>query len=132
MTARAQGTFTVKSWDENAYKELAGNAKLTKARMTFSFAGDMEAECTSDTLMCYRDDGTAVYTGLDQMTGQLAGQSGSFVLRTEGAYEGGGARTTWQVIEGSGTGELTGLRGAGSAVSANAPGGTFSLDYDLG
>ena len=77
MTAHAEGTFTVKSWDENTYEELEGNAKLTKARMVFSYAGDLEAEGTSDTLMCYLDDGTAVYTGLDLMTGQLGGRSGS-------------------------------------------------------
>jgi hypothetical protein len=132
MTARAEGTFTVKSWDENTYEELSGNAKLTRARMVFSYAGELAAEGTSDTLMCYRDDGTAVYTGLDLMTGQLAGRSGSFVLRSEGAYEGGEAKTTWQIIERSGTGELAGLRGTGTAVSGGAAGGTFSLDYDLG
>lgn len=132
MAAHAQGTFTVKSWDENTYEELTGNAKLTKARMVFSYAGDLEAEGTSDTLMCYLHDGTAVYTGLDRMTGRIGGRSGSFILRSGGAYEGGEAKTTWQIVEGSGTGELAGLRGAGSAVSSGAPGGTFSLDYDLG
>ena len=116
MTARAQGTFTVKSWDENTYEELEGNAKLTKARMVFSYAGDLEAEGTSDTLMCYLDDGTAVYTGLDLMTGQL----------------GGPAKTSWHIVEGSGTGELAGLRGSGTSVASSAPPGTFSLDYDLG
>jgi Protein of unknown function (DUF3224) len=131
MTAYAQGTFTVKSWDENTYEELPGNAKLTKARMVFSYAGDLEAEGTSDTLMCYRDDGTAVYTGLDLMTGQLGGRSGTFVLRSDGAYEGGEAKTSWHIIEGSGTGELTGLRGTGRSVASSTPGGTFSLDYDL-
>jgi hypothetical protein len=131
MTAHAQGTFTVKSWDENTYEELPGNAKLTRARMVFSYAGGLEAEGTSDTLMCYRDDGTAVYTGLDLMTGQLGGRSGTFVLRSEGAYEGGTAKTSWHIIEGSGTGELSGLRGSGSSESSSAPPGAFSLDYDL-
>jgi hypothetical protein len=132
MTARAQGTFTVKSWDENTYEELEGNAKLTKARMVFSYAGDLEAEGISDTLMCYRDDGTAVYTGLDLMTGQLGGRSGTFVLRSEGGYEGGAAKTSWHIVEGSGTGELAGLRGTGSSAASSSPPGTFSLDYDLG
>ena len=132
MTAHAEGTFTVKSWDENTYEELEGNAKLTKARMVFSYAGDLEAEGTSDTLMCYLDDGTAVYTGLDLMTGQLGGRSGTFVLRSEGAFEGGAAKTSWHIVEGSGTGELAGLRGSGSSVASSAPPGTFSLDYDLG
>jgi hypothetical protein len=59
--------------------------------------------------MCYRDNGTAVYTGLERITGQLAGRSGS-----------------------SGTGDLAGLRGQGSSVAASGPGGTFTFEYDLG
>jgi hypothetical protein len=35
------------------------------------------------------------------------------------------------VIDGSGTGGLTGLTGTGSAVATSTPPGTFSLDYDL-
>jgi hypothetical protein len=132
MTARAEGTFTVVSWDENTYQELGGKAKLTRARVTFACTGDLHAESTSESLMCYRDDGTAVYTGLERIEGQLASRSGSFVLLTGGAYADGEARTTWHVVEGSGTGELTGLRGEGLAVAASGPGGTFSLDYDLG
>jgi hypothetical protein len=132
MTEHATGDFTVSSWDESTYAELDGDAKLTKARMTFAWTGDLEGESTSDTLMCYRDDGTAVYAGIERVVGRLAGRSGSFVARSDGAYEGGEARSSWQVIEGSGTGELAGLRGTGTSVAAAGPGGTFSLDYDLG
>lgn len=132
MTTRAEGKFTVTSWDESTYAELAGEAKLTKARMTFAWTGDLQAESTSDTLMCYRADGTAVYTGLERIVGELGGRSGSFVLLASGAYAGGEARTTWHVIDGSGTGDLAGLSGEGMAVAASGPGGTFSLDYDLG
>ncbi|MGO9082461.1 MAG: DUF3224 domain-containing protein [Streptosporangiaceae bacterium] len=130
--AHAEGTFTVRSWDESTYQELAGAAKLTRARMVFGYEGGLRAEGTSDTLMCYGQDGTAVYTGLDRMVGQLDGRPGSFVLLSRGAYSGGEARTAWQVVEGSGTGELAGLRGTGSAVAASGPGGTFSLEYELG
>lgn len=132
MSAHAEGTFTVKSWDESTYQDLEGNAKLTQAKVTFACTGDLQAESSSESLMCYRDDGTAVYTGLERVVGELGGRSGSFVLRTGGAFEGGEARTTWQVIEGSGTGELTGLRGRGEAIAASGPGGTFTLDYELG
>jgi Protein of unknown function (DUF3224) len=128
----AAGTFTVKSWDESTYQELDGNAKLTKARIIYQLTGDLRAESTSDTLMCYADDGTAVYTGLDRLVGQLDGRSGSFVVLATGDYSGGVARITWRVVEGSGTGELAGLRGTGSAAATSEPPGTFSLDYELG
>jgi Protein of unknown function (DUF3224) len=130
--ARATGTFTVKSWDESTYQELEGKAKLNKARVVYDLAGDLEAESTSDTLMCYAEDGTAEYTGLDRVVGRLGGRSGSFVLLGTGGYANGEARISWRVVEGSGTGELAGLRGTGTAVATSEPPGTFSLDYELG
>src|ERR1019366_1157095 len=50
------------------------------------------------------------------------GRSGSFVLLSTGAYADGEAKTSWQVVEGSGTGDLAGLRGQGSSVAASGLG----------
>ncbi|HEX4661466.1 MAG TPA: DUF3224 domain-containing protein [Streptosporangiaceae bacterium] len=132
MTEHAKGTFTVSGWDETTYAELDEKGKLTKARMTFDFAGDVQGQGVSETLMCYRQDGTAVFTGLQHMVGQVGGRSGSYVLLADGSYDGAEARTAWKVVDGSGTGELAGLRGTGSAVAASSPPGTFSFDYELG
>jgi hypothetical protein len=132
VSDRAEGTFTVAGWDESTYQELDGKGKLTKARMTFDFAGGVQGQGVSETLMCYRKDGTAVFTGLQRMVGQVAGRSGSYVLLADGSFDGAVARTDWKVVEGSGTGELTGLRGTGSAVAGSTPPGTFTFDYELG
>jgi Protein of unknown function (DUF3224) len=130
--AHAAGTFTVKSWDENTYRELEGSGKLTKAAVAFAFDGDLTAEAGWDAVMCYRPDGTAVFSGFQHTTGALGGQQGSFVLRADGEFVNGEARSTWQVVEGSGTGALAGLTGSGSAVATATPPGSFSFDYDLG
>src|SRR5258708_5067659 len=79
MTERTEGTFSVASWDEDTYQELDGKGKLTRARVTFDFTGDLQARGTWDAVMCYREDGTAVFTGMQRMVGQLRGSSGSFV-----------------------------------------------------
>ena len=55
----ASGTFTVSAWDENTYLELADNAKLTKATVSFAFSGELSGEATWDAVMCYRPDGAA-------------------------------------------------------------------------
>ena len=131
MTSHAEGTFTVKAWDESPYQELADGTKLTKATMTFDYGGGLTAEGVSDAVMYYRADGTAVYTGLQRMVGQIGERDGSFVLQADGEYAAGEARTRWQIIDGSGTGGLTGLRGAGTSVATAGTSGTFGLDYDL-
>jgi len=130
--AHAAGTFTVAAWDENTYQELEAPAKLTKATVTFGLAGDLTGEATWDAVMCYRPDGTAVYTGFQRVAGRLGGADGSFVVRADGEFVDGEARSRWQVIEGSGTGDLTGISGSGSAVATATPPGNFSLDYDFG
>ena len=82
--------------------------------------------------MFYRDDGTATYTGLERIVGRLGDRSGSFVLRADGRFDGGAATTTWQVVDGSGSGDLSGISGTGTSVAASGqPGGTFTLDYDF-
>ena len=127
----AQGTFAVTSWDEATYEELESGGKLTKARVAFGFSGDLEGQGDWDALMCYRDDGTAAFTGFQRTTGKVGGRQGSFVLRADGTFEGGVARSTWQVVDGSGSGELSGLRGTGEAVADGGLGGTFRLEYEL-
>lgn len=129
--AHAAGTFTVAGWDESTYQELAGEGKLTRATMKFGLEGDIVGEATCDAVMCYRPDGTAVYTGIQRLEGSLAGVPGSFVVQADGEYSGGEARTRWQVIEGSGTDGLAGLTGSGQSTATSTPPGHFSLDYEL-
>jgi hypothetical protein len=130
--AHATGTFTVASWDESTYQDLGGGAKLNKATVTFGMEGDIAGEATWDALMCYRPDGTAVFTGIQRIEGQLAGVHGSFVVQADGEYADGEARSRWQVISGTGNGGLTGLTGTGESVATATPPGSFNFDYDLG
>ena len=131
MTVQATGTFVVKGWDESTFAELDGGGKLTKAHVAFGFDGDLAGEGGWEAVMCYRADGTAAFTGFQQTAGTLGGLKGSFVLRADGTFEDGEAKTSWNVVEGSATGELKGLRGAGVAISTGGEGGTFTFDYEL-
>lgn len=130
--ARATGSFTVASWDEDTYQQLDDDAKLTRTTVTFRLEGDLAGEARWDSLMCYRPDGTAVYTGIQHVTGTLDGAEGSFVVRADGEFADGEARSNWQVIEGSATGALAGLTGNGSSFATANPPGTFEFDYTLG
>jgi hypothetical protein len=131
MSNRAEGTFALTSWDEGTYAELDTGGKMTRATITQDFIGDLEGACSWESLMCYRADGTADYIGLARMTGRLGQRSGSFVLQTSGTFDGNEAKTDWEVVPGSGSGELTGLRGRGSAAAPHGPNGSYTLEYDL-
>src|SRR4029450_12726270 len=50
---KASGGFTIKAWDEWPYAELDQAPKLTHARVTTTYGGDLEGEGTSELLMVY-------------------------------------------------------------------------------
>jgi Protein of unknown function (DUF3224) len=127
MTGKATGTFTISSWDEQPYAEDEGAPKLTHARVTTTYSGELDGEGSYGLLMVYQQ-ADATYTGYERFSGSLGGRSGSFVLRLEGGFEQGAARTAWTVVEGTGTGDLAGLRGEGGYVAKQ---GDREVAYEL-
>jgi hypothetical protein len=43
-TGKATGGFTIKGWDEQPYAEHEGAPKLTQARVTSAYGGDLEGQ----------------------------------------------------------------------------------------
>jgi Protein of unknown function (DUF3224) len=129
---KATGTFTIKGWDEQPWAEVEGAPKLTHARVTVGYRGDLEGEGVSGLLMLYDGD-DATYAGYERVVGSLDGRSGSFVLRLDGGFEQGAARTAWTVVEGTGTGDLATLRGDGGYVAKQGESEVaFELRWSLG
>ena len=131
MKKRANATYENKSWDETPCDEMADAPKLTRVRVTKAFQGDFEGESTLEYLMMYRQDGSADFVGLERLIGSLCGRSGSFVLQHKGTFQDGAASTSWLVVPGSGTGELSGLVGEGGMSSGHAERYAVTLDFDF-
>jgi hypothetical protein len=131
MTTRANASFEVKSWDEKPYSEVEGELKLTRAGVTKQFHGDIEGESTLEYLMVYRADGSAAFVGMERVIGRVGGRSGSFVLQHSGTDDGKTTTDNWFVVPGSGTGELSGLRGEGSFISDHSEPFRVTFDYDF-
>ncbi|MGN6607452.1 MAG: DUF3224 domain-containing protein [Jatrophihabitans sp.] len=127
-------TVTGQSWDETPSTSVPA---VATARFTTRWAGDLVGESTCSLTICYVDGDPAdpqslvgPYTGFEHVTGTLAGREGSFVLAARGDHRGGTATTQLEVVQGSGTGALAGLRGSGS-YAAEAMEYTLTLDYEL-
>jgi hypothetical protein len=133
MSTRAAGTFKIESWDESAYVEIEDGGKLTQASVTQAVSGDIEGESVVRWLMCYRADDTADFVGLQRVIGRIGDRSGSFVLvQTDGTFDGKVAKGALSVVPGSGTGDLSGLRGEGEFNAPHGAEASITLDYDLG
>jgi hypothetical protein len=130
MSEHANATFEVDRWDEQPYNEVDGAAKLTRARVSKTFRGDLEGTGTVEYLMMYRDGGSASFVGLERVVGRLAGRSGSFVLQHTGIFENGTANVVCHVVPGSGRGNLRNLRGECS-FAARTRSVPFTLHYDI-
>ncbi len=138
MSAHATGRFEIKSWDEKTWdgrpqNEVPG-AKLTHAVITQVFHGEIEGEGTGQSLMTYREDGSASIVGLQKIVGRLGSRSGSFVLQSSGTYDSQKAiaEMSWFVVPGSGTGALSGLRGDGGYIArSDEAQPAYTLDYDF-
>ena len=131
MKKTANARFSIKSWDEKPYSEGTDVPKMTRASVDKTFTGDLEGEGHVEYVMVYRSDGTATFVGLERITGQIAGRRGSFVLERTGIFEGGQAKESYSVVNGSGTGELRGLRGEGTSSVGHAAEHPFALNYEL-
>ena len=131
MSTHAQARFEVQSWDENTYEELDGDAKLTRASVGQGFTGDLEGDGSVEWLMCYREDKTADFVGLQRFVGRLGGRSGSFVMQTHGSFDGAEAKGSLAVVARSGTEELAGITGTGAFAAPLGSTASVDLDYDF-
>ena len=130
--ADATGTYRFTSWDEEPYAHHDGAPKLTHCVVANLYDGDLAGEGRSQLVTFYRDEASAGCVGFERVTGSLAGRPGSFVLRNEATFDGGVVRMTWSVVPGSGTGELSGLRGDGGFVfRMGEAGATYQLHYHV-
>jgi hypothetical protein len=130
MTRHAEGTFDVKMSPPGTDDATAGTA-ISRFGIDKQFHGDLEG--SSKGLMLSAGDpakGNAGYVAIEQVTGKLAGHSGSFALQHMGIMENGGYKLTVIAVPGSGTGELAGITGAMTIVIANGK-HSYTLEYTL-
>jgi hypothetical protein len=120
---RVTGWINVTSYDPKPYDET-GSATLSEVHVTQDFTVGLVGTGSARFLMVTTSEGSAHFTGMERFIGALADFSGSFVLRNTGVLTDGQVTSEWLIIPGSGSGELTGLRGRGGT----GPNGYF-LDY---
>jgi hypothetical protein len=129
-TTHATGTIEVTGWAPQPYDELAGTATLVGIEVTELFHGDIEGEGRARMLQALRPDGSATFVGHERVSATVGGRTGTFVFQDLGTLSPtGNVDGSWFVVPGSGSGELSGLRGEGSFTAAVGESAAFILDY---
>jgi uncharacterized protein DUF3224 len=107
-----------------------GGLSHARIHVEKTFTGDLEGQGRVE-MLAGQADQAAGYVALERITGRLGGREGGFSLLHMGLREGDQTSGQWPVVPGSGTGELTGIRGQGR-IEIDAQGQhTFTLDYEL-
>ena len=131
MSARAAGTFEITAWEQEDYDPAEG-AVLSRARVTKRFTGEIEGTSVADLLLATAQDDSAAYVGLERVVADVHGRAGTFVLVHRAIGSVASTETVLEIVPGSGTGELAGVRGTATIVRTRQGGHLFTLEYDLG
>jgi hypothetical protein len=125
---RAKAKITVQSSEAKPCDQTASPA-LIEIRLSETFTGDIDGESTVRAIQVQRDDRSANQVSMQRFCGKLGGRQGSFVLQGTEIVENGKIKATWFVVPGSGTDELSGLRGEGGFEGHFGKGSEGTLDY---
>jgi hypothetical protein len=103
-------------------------------RLSETFTGDIDGESTVRALTVRalevrRDNKSASLVSMQRFRGKLGGRQGTFVLQGMEIVRNGKVKGTWFVVPGSGTGDLSRLRGEGGFGGDFGKGSDGTLDY---
>jgi hypothetical protein len=126
MSRHIEATFEIASWDETPFEDGNEATKLTEALVTKKYDGDIKGTSTTKWLLAYAPDKSALYVGVEHISGTIGGRQGSLVLLHDGAFRDGVASAQLRIA--SGTDELANAAGTGKFRAD--PAGSLTLDLD--
>ena len=126
--ARAEANIVVEHPEATPYDQ-GTNTALVEINLKETFTGDIDGQSTVRALQVRRDDRSASMVSVQRFCGKLGGREGTFVLQGSEVIESGKIRATWFVVPGSGTGNLSGLRGDGGFEGEFGKASSGALNY---
>ena len=133
-THHATGPFKVSMQPQPAPEPAPPDVPgITLGRLLLDkrYEGDLQATAQGQMLSALTSTkGSAGYVAIEQVSGTLAGRSGSFVLQHSGLMNRGTPQLSITVVPDSGTAELAGLTGR-MAIRITETGHFYDFDYSL-
>ena len=128
--SHATGKTNVKVWEPKPYGKPGDGPALVQVHLEEDYSGDIQGRGVAESLWAQLADDAASMVGMVRVTGSIAGRSGAFHLQAQGTLQGATVSAAWFVVPGSGTGQLSGLRGEGGFTGQrDQHGSDITLDY---
>ncbi len=130
MSTHAESSFTIDRWEEDDVSEADG-VRIYRVAVGKLLTGDLEGTAQGWMTMVLAPGDSAAYVGFDRLDVTVGGRSGTFVVRHSASMHSGGGDQTWDIVPGSGTGALVGIRGTSTVARHDDGSHTYAIDYDL-
>jgi hypothetical protein len=106
---------------------------FTKSQVSHRYEGDIEAEARFECITYAPGATLAKFVGLEYLSGRIGDRTGGFILQHVGSIDSGRSESVLNVLSGSGTGGLTGIKGHGRSTSSGGNGQTahMLLEYSF-
>ena len=123
--------FQVTLWDLKPFDETADAPTLLRGIVKKTFDGELKGESTGEILMYFASDGSAGYTVMDKVSGELCGRTGTFIMMHGATHTPAETSRAGGIIApNSGTGELKGINGT-VEFKSDENGKNIILDFSL-
>ncbi|KDQ57492.1 hypothetical protein JAAARDRAFT_35205 [Jaapia argillacea MUCL 33604] len=116
-------------WDED--QTIEDTPRVTPAHAIFDLP-EVKGKTATELIMSHLPDGNAAYVYAETITAEdFDGKKGSFIVQGSGIWDGKEhkATGTFEVVEGSGTGELKGIKGKGFSENTPKHGYRFEVTF---
>jgi Protein of unknown function (DUF3224) len=127
---RAEGAFSLDRFDDEVPYDDRDGVKLARAHISKTFRGDLAGTSETD-IIAVSTGNPAAYVGIEHFEGTLHGRKGGFVPPHNAGGDAGVPWMTWKIVQTTGTGELSGIRGGGQILVGADGGHAYTLDYEL-
>ncbi len=132
-TTTAAGSFVMKTWEETDYTAKDALPRLATVKAADTFSGAIEADAVVRYTIIYLTESTGSFIGMRTFSGSLEGRDGSFTVQEHGTFEGTTVTSHFDVVEGSGTGDLAGLTGRGGFTAVQGEETyPYTFEYQFG
>ncbi|HLZ68763.1 MAG TPA: DUF3224 domain-containing protein [Dehalococcoidia bacterium] len=125
----AHARLTLTAAEQRPFAAADGGPRLSSASFAIRYEGDLAGAGVLEELRIDFADGSASIYGIERASGSVGGRTGSFVLEHVGACRNGVLTSKRTVVPGSGTGELSGLRGVIDLACADSAACAISFHY---
>lgn len=128
MATTLEASFDITGWEETDLVD--DDVRIYRTDMTKTFAGDIDGTSRGWLVMTTTPSGSAAYVGMEVLDVTIDDRAGTFVLKHDAVAAPEGGEASWDIVPGSGTGDLADVAGTGQIERHEDGSHTFTLTLE--